>query len=97
MQKPVFAVLKMLILATYGLAVAAALGWWSSPWGATLQNAAVVLLVVHALELVFVFKHVRRYPGPLALSVLLTLLYGLLHWKPLADKVAYIGGARDFR
>ena len=31
------------------------------------------------------FRHVRRYRGPLALSVLLTLLFGLLHWKPLAD------------
>ena len=32
------------------------------------------------------FKHVRKYRGPLAVSVLLTLLFGLLHWKPLAQR-----------
>ena len=49
---------------------------------------ATVLLGVHAAELVFMFKHVRLYKGPLAVSVLLTLLFGLLHWKPLADAQA---------
>ena len=49
---------------------------------------AAILLALHALELVFAFKHVRRYRGPLALSVLLTLLFGVLHWKPLADAQA---------
>jgi hypothetical protein len=43
------------------------------------------LLAIHVAELLFVFKHVRLYTGPLAVSVLLTLLFGLLHWKPLAD------------
>jgi hypothetical protein len=31
---------------------------------------------------------VRLYRGPLAISVALTLLFGLLHWKPLADEKA---------
>lgn len=31
------------------------------------------------------FKQVRLYHGPLAVSMLLTLLFGLLKWKPLAD------------
>jgi hypothetical protein len=31
------------------------------------------------------FRHVRLYKGPVAVSILLTLLFGLLHWKPLAD------------
>ena len=34
------------------------------------------------------YKHVRLYRGPLAASVVLTLLFGLLHWKPLADQAA---------
>ena len=46
------------------------------------------LLAIHALELLFVFKHVRLYRGPLAASVVLTLLFGLLHWKPMADQAA---------
>ena len=43
------------------------------------------MLAVHAVELAVMFKHVKRYPGPLAISILLTMLFGLLHWKPLAD------------
>jgi hypothetical protein len=49
---------------------------------------AGVLLAIHALETVVMFKHVRLYLGPLALSVVLKLLFGLLHWKPLADQQA---------
>ena len=44
-----------------------------------------VLLGLHLLELIFMFRHVRLYKGPLAVSIILTLLFGLLHWKPLAD------------
>ena len=46
------------------------------------------VLVLHTLELVFLFRHVRLYRGPLAISVILTLLFGLLHWKPLVDAKA---------
>ena len=53
------------------------------PFDAT--RAALILLAIHAVELLFVLKQLRLYPGPLAVSVLLTLLFGLLHWKPLAD------------
>jgi hypothetical protein len=31
-----------------------------------------------------VFGHVKAYRGPLAASVVLTLLFGLLHERPLA-------------
>ena len=48
-----------------------------------LQMIALVLLALHALELVFMFKAVRKYPGPLVDSIALTLLFGFLHWMPL--------------
>jgi uncharacterized protein YhhL (DUF1145 family) len=48
-----------------------------------LQIGALVLLAVHALEVVLFFRWVRLYRGPLALSVLLTLLFGFVHWLPL--------------
>ena len=51
-------------------------------------RAALVLLLIHVLEVLFAFKLVRLYKGPLAVSVLLTLLFGLLHWKPLAQASA---------
>jgi hypothetical protein len=56
------------------------------PWGIGpyLQRATLVLFVIHALETVVMFKHVKFYNGPLAKSIGLSLLYGLLHWLPLA-------------
>jgi uncharacterized membrane protein (UPF0136 family) len=53
---------------------------------------AGVLLALHMAELMFMFKHVRLYQGPLAISVVLTLLFGLLHWQPLANQ--HRGGGR---
>ena len=78
---------KLALLAVYGVALASyatplplsadAIGW--------LRIAALVLLAVHALEVVFCFRKVSLHKGPLLDSVLLTLLFGFLHWKPLAD------------
>jgi hypothetical protein len=51
----------------------------------TLRIVSLVLLVTHALELLTLMRFVRLYPGALAVSIVLTLLFGLLHWKPLAD------------
>jgi uncharacterized protein YhhL (DUF1145 family) len=47
---------------------------------------AGALLVAHVGEAVIFRRQVALYPGPMAVSVLLTLLFGFLHWKPLADK-----------
>lgn len=71
-------------LTIYLLAVIGA--FVSLPFGATsaLQSVAAILLGLHVLELLIAFKSVRRYPGPLIDSVALTLLFGLLHWLPLA-------------
>jgi hypothetical protein len=78
-------VLKAICLAIFASGLAALAGWVPDTVPLNLPRIAAILLAIHALELVFAFKHVRRYPGPLAASVLLTLLFGLLHWKPLAD------------
>jgi len=51
----------------------------------TLQYLTVLFLVIHALEIVIFLRHLRLYPGPLPVSIVLTLLFGLLHWKPMAD------------
>ena len=77
--------LKLTCLATYALGLASALGLLPSSLS-ILATIAAVLLAAHALEAVVMFKHVRRYHGSLTMSVFLTLLYGLLHWKPLADE-----------
>jgi len=88
MNPVVIFISKLACLALLGLGLAQAL------WPAALDlpfdapRAALILLAIHLAELVFAFKHVRSYKGPLAVSMLLTLMFGLLHWKPLADAAA---------
>ena len=79
------AAFKALLLVVYALAAASFFVALTFDLGALLQSIALVLLAVHLVELIVVFKHVRLYQGPIGISILLTLLFGLLHWKPLAD------------
>ena len=77
--------LKSACLALYLMALARIAGWLPDAMFARLPLIAALLLLAHVAELALMFRHVRRYPGPLATSVVLTLLFGLMHWKPLAD------------
>jgi uncharacterized protein YhhL (DUF1145 family) len=76
--------LKAAILAVYLLAIVGAFGVLPAGITSIVQKAALILLAAHALELLFAYKSVQRYRGPLVDSIALTLLFGLLHWKPLA-------------
>ena len=80
--------LKAACLGAYILALAGLAGLLPAALAATVQQLALVLLLIHAVELLVVFKYVRLYRGSLAVSVLLTLLFGLLHWRPLAKEAA---------
>lgn len=77
--------LKLGCLLLYGAALAGAAGVWHGAAADTVQSIGLVLLVLHAVEAVLWFRLVRRYEGPLVLSILLTLLFGLLHLRPLAS------------
>ena len=79
-----FQALKALCVVFYLAAVASLFGVFAAPAAFMLQVMSLLLVAVHALELLFVMPLVRRWPGPLGLSVLLALLFGVLHWKPLA-------------
>ncbi len=74
-------------IALYLLAVLAVLV--ELPFGASpiLQLIGLVLLIAHILEIPVAFKQISAYPGPLIDSIGLTLLFGFLHWKPLAKLV----------
>lgn len=77
--------LKVIALAIYALAIAALVGLLSG-WASTaLPAIAALFLVAHALELAIFWRYICLYPGALAYSVLLTMLFGVLHWKPLAN------------
>ncbi len=78
---------KLLLLALYGIAVGSYLTALPLPPEAIhwVRIVAVVLLAVHLFEVVVCFKKVALHKGPLFDSVLLTLLFGFLHWKPMSD------------
>ena len=75
--------LKGAALLVYAVALATLAGWLEGPLADATAIFAGVLLVVHALEVPFVLAHLRRRRGPLAASIALNLLFGLLHWMPL--------------
>jgi uncharacterized protein YhhL (DUF1145 family) len=78
---------KIVLLAVYGAAV----GSYLMPLPLSpdavhwVRVVAVVLMAAHAAEVVVFFNKVALHKGPLFDSVLLTLLFGFLHWKPMAD------------
>lgn len=80
--------IKTACLLTYLLAIVGALTPLPFGLSSAMPIVAAVLLALHALELAAMFKIVRRYPGPLVDSIALTLLFGLLHWRPLAKAPA---------
>jgi uncharacterized protein YhhL (DUF1145 family) len=82
-MQPLNTALRMLCLLAYLMAAGGPLLGLSPEVTLAMQIVAVILLLAHLLELPFVMPHVQRYQGPLAFSVLLTLLFGLLHWLPL--------------
>ena len=85
-------ILKVLCLLAYAAAAGHLLGLMPPGLLANAPLVAAVLLGLHALELVFMMRHVRLYRGPLWVSAVLTLLFGVLHWKPLADAQARAQG-----
>ena len=80
--------LKGACLGAYLMALAGLSGLLGAELTRTTQNLALALLVIHALELVVMFKHVRLYRGSLLMSMVLTMLFGVLHWRPLARDAA---------
>lgn len=78
--------LKINCLGIYGLAVLSLL--WALPWnaGPILQTLALAILAVHVVEALFAFRHIKSYSGPLWMSVVLAVLFGMLHWLPLVKK-----------
>ena len=79
-----FLVMKLACLAAYALGIAAWLGLVHGPLASMGAILAIALLGIHALELLYALKFLGRRRGPLAVSVVLALLFGVLHWGPLA-------------
>jgi hypothetical protein len=76
--------MKFACIVAYALGVAGVVGLIHGPLASAGEILSIVLLGVHALELLFAFKFLHRYQGSMGTSVLLALLFGVLHWAPLA-------------
>jgi hypothetical protein len=61
------------------------------------QYIALTLLVLHAAEVPLCWRWVRMYDGPVLLSALYTLLFGLVHWLPYALRVVEVQRSRNCR
>jgi hypothetical protein len=80
-----FTALKALLLLIYGVAILANFVTMPGWLGSSAQTLAVIILVAHVIETFFFWRYVKMWKGPLIGSIALTLLFGLLHWKPMQD------------
>lgn len=54
-----------------------------TPWPSIITYVGLILLAIHAVELILVFKPLKAMGRAGAKDCALVLLLGLLHWKPL--------------
>lgn len=84
---------KISMLLIYAAALASLFLDWPALLEQVLQIGSLVFLAVHAIEVVVSWRWVRSYEGPLALSILLTLLFGFVHWMPYKKRAGQAGQA----
>lgn len=80
-----FTVLKAACLLIYAVAILANIITMPAWLASSAQTLAVILLVVHVIETFFFWRYVKMWQGPLLVSIVLNLLFGILHWKPMQD------------
>ena len=81
-------VMRIACLVAYALGIAAFAGLVHGPLAAAAAIVTIALVGLHALELLYAFRFLHRYRGSMGLSVVLALLFGVLHWAPLARRKA---------
>ncbi|MES2149453.1 MAG: hypothetical protein V4508_06630 [Pseudomonadota bacterium] len=74
---------KLTLLAIYAIALAGLAGKVIPAIAQPIETIALALVLVHALEVAYAFKYLKRYSGGLPASIALTMLFGLLHWRRL--------------
>ena len=77
---------KATILAVYLLGLASHIVAFPGQVGPIVQTMSLALLLIHALECLLAYRYIKLYEGALAVSLVMSMLFGLLHWMPLARK-----------
>jgi len=57
-------------------------------WGPGIMKVGLILLAVHTIEFIVVFKKLKAIGHATAADLFWTLLLGFVHWKPLLKKAA---------
>ena len=83
-----YSLLKIGCVAIYMLAITALAGWPTGNLATFMQGVALLMLALHLLEALLMRKQLQRLPGSFARNLGLTLVFGLLHWKPLLEQQA---------
>ena len=78
--------LKASLLVVYALGIASHIVALPGQAVPIVQTASLALLLIHALECLLAYRYIKLYEGALAVSLVLSMLFGLLHWMPLARK-----------
>jgi uncharacterized protein YhhL (DUF1145 family) len=78
--------LKLNVLALYALAIADLVTDLPFGLSTNLRNIAGVMLLIHVVEIIAARKYLALYRGSRFDSIVLGLLFGLLHFKPLKDR-----------
>ncbi len=79
-------IFKATILMVYLMGIASHLVAFPDQVGPIVQTVSLALLLIHALECLLAYRYIKLYSGPLLVSLVLSMLFGLLHWMPLARK-----------
>ena len=77
-------VMRIACLVAYALGIAAFTGLIHGPFAAAAAIATIALVGLHSLERLYAYRFLHRYKGSMGTSVALALLFGVLHWAPLA-------------
>ena len=83
-------VLQGLCLGLYAMGFAALTGLWLGEGAVLCMRASLAMLAVHVVELVWARRWLALHPGPRWVSVLLTVLFGVLHWWPLKVRASQV-------
>lgn len=78
--------LKLNVVILYALAIAGLVTELPLGLSANLRNICAVMLLIHVVEIIAARKYLALYRGSRFDSVVLGLLFGLLHFKPLKDR-----------
>ena len=81
-----FLIGKLATLGFWILPLLALVGVFAPPWDYRLLAIAIVVLLAHLGELVFVHGKLRTAGRAETLDIVMVLLVGLFHWVPILRK-----------